>query len=210
VCRSLLTHTERVAVEWDHHLLADQNYNGPASFTYQVCDNGTTNGAPDSKCATATVNVTVNSVNDAPTLNAIANQNVNVGANLSFTAVGSDTIFRRKRSATVSRERAEWSHDQSLQVLSVGHRVRRRADRSIRSPFRVLTTVLRRCLRSERLLSVSANVVRPAGSGASGALTKGRRTLPIKFQLTGQAQGITDANQMVVYQISNKRAWRSG
>jgi DNA/RNA endonuclease G (NUC1) len=44
----------------------DQNFNGPASFEYQVCDNGTTNGAPDSKCATATVNVTVNSINDNP------------------------------------------------------------------------------------------------------------------------------------------------
>src|SRR6185369_17551158 len=42
------------------------NYNGPASFEYQVCDNGTTNGAPDAKCATATVNVTVNAINDPP------------------------------------------------------------------------------------------------------------------------------------------------
>jgi ribosomal protein S30 len=44
----------------------DSNYNGPASFTYQVCDNGTTSGSPDSQCATATVNITVNSVNDNP------------------------------------------------------------------------------------------------------------------------------------------------
>ena len=42
------------------------NYNGPASFTYQVCDNGTTNGAPVPKCANATVNVTVFAINDAP------------------------------------------------------------------------------------------------------------------------------------------------
>jgi DNA/RNA non-specific endonuclease/Big-like domain-containing protein len=34
-------------------------YAGPASFTYQVCDNGTTAGVADPKCATATVNVTV-------------------------------------------------------------------------------------------------------------------------------------------------------
>src|SRR5256885_12644580 len=40
------------------------NYNGPASFEYQVCDNGTTNGSPDSKCATGPVNVTVKPVND--------------------------------------------------------------------------------------------------------------------------------------------------
>jgi len=44
----------------------DTNYHGAASFTYQVCDNGTTNGAPDSQCTSATVNVTVNSVNDNP------------------------------------------------------------------------------------------------------------------------------------------------
>ena len=44
----------------------DANYNGAASFTYTVCDNGTTNGSPDSRCTTATVNVTVDPVNDAP------------------------------------------------------------------------------------------------------------------------------------------------
>jgi hypothetical protein len=42
------------------------NYNGPASFDYQVCDNGTTNGSPAAKCSVATVNVNVASVNDAP------------------------------------------------------------------------------------------------------------------------------------------------
>jgi DNA/RNA endonuclease G (NUC1) len=42
------------------------SYNGAASFTYQVCDNGTTNGTLDSKCATGTVNVTVNAT--APAL----------------------------------------------------------------------------------------------------------------------------------------------
>src|SRR5439155_743044 len=43
------------------------NYNGPASFGYQVCDNGTTNGSSDSKCAAGSVSVTVNPVNDRPT-----------------------------------------------------------------------------------------------------------------------------------------------
>jgi len=42
------------------------NYHGPASFTYTVCDDGTTNGSADSKCTSATVNVTVDSVNDDP------------------------------------------------------------------------------------------------------------------------------------------------
>jgi endonuclease G len=39
--------------------LPDANFSGPASFDYQVCDNGATNGAPDSKCAVASVNVSV-------------------------------------------------------------------------------------------------------------------------------------------------------
>ncbi|MBL0046805.1 MAG: tandem-95 repeat protein [Bacteroidetes bacterium] len=39
------------------------NYNGTDSFTYQVCDNGI-----PSVCATGTVTITVNAVNDAPTL----------------------------------------------------------------------------------------------------------------------------------------------
>jgi DNA/RNA endonuclease G (NUC1) len=41
-------------------------YNGPANFDYQVCDNGTTNGAAAAQCAIARVNVTVASVNDGP------------------------------------------------------------------------------------------------------------------------------------------------
>jgi len=42
------------------------NYNGPASFSYQVCDNGTTNGSSDSQCASATVSLIVSPVNDNP------------------------------------------------------------------------------------------------------------------------------------------------
>ncbi|HEV7374688.1 MAG TPA: Ig-like domain-containing protein [Pyrinomonadaceae bacterium] len=44
----------------------DHNYNGPASFDYQVCDNGTTNGTPATQCGNGTVNVTITSVNDGP------------------------------------------------------------------------------------------------------------------------------------------------
>ncbi|HEX8136386.1 MAG TPA: tandem-95 repeat protein [Pyrinomonadaceae bacterium] len=42
------------------------DYNGPANFDYEVCDNGTTNGASAAQCAIARVNVTVASVNDGP------------------------------------------------------------------------------------------------------------------------------------------------
>jgi DNA/RNA endonuclease G (NUC1) len=43
------------------------NYHGAASFTYEVCDNGVTGGLTASQCATSTVDLTVASVNDAPT-----------------------------------------------------------------------------------------------------------------------------------------------
>jgi hypothetical protein len=67
----------------------DPNYNGPASFDYQVCDSGTTNGSLDAKCATATVNITVNPVNDGPTANS---QSVNTNWNTpaAITLTGSD------------------------------------------------------------------------------------------------------------------------
>lgn len=42
------------------------DFHGVASFTYSVCDNGFTGASLDSKCATATVTVTVSPVNDAP------------------------------------------------------------------------------------------------------------------------------------------------
>ena len=47
----------------------DAYYHGPASFSYTITDNGTTNGANDFKSATSTVNVTVTEVNQAPTAN---------------------------------------------------------------------------------------------------------------------------------------------
>jgi len=68
----------------------EANYNGAASFSYQVCDNGITAGLSDALCATATVNVMVNPVNDPPTLAPIGNKTVEVGNTLAFTAVGSD------------------------------------------------------------------------------------------------------------------------
>ena len=65
------------------------NYNGPASFTYTVCDDGTTNGAPAALCTNGTVNVTVTPVNDAPTANS---QSKSTGGNtpVAITLTGSD------------------------------------------------------------------------------------------------------------------------
>jgi hypothetical protein len=68
----------------------DANYNGPASFTYQVCDNGFTAGVADSKCATATVNVTVNAVNDPPSAAITAPSTSTEGTPISVSGLASD------------------------------------------------------------------------------------------------------------------------
>jgi VCBS repeat-containing protein len=73
-------------------------YTGPASFGYTICDNGTTNGVADARCAsgTSTVNVTVLPPNVAPTVAAItwtspaSVDGVKVGTVVSPTATFSD------------------------------------------------------------------------------------------------------------------------
>jgi large repetitive protein len=47
---------------------ADAHYFGADSFTYQVCDDGTTAGAPDAQCALAAVGITIAPVDDAPVI----------------------------------------------------------------------------------------------------------------------------------------------
>jgi endonuclease G len=74
------------------------NYSGAASFNYQVCDNGLTNGSADSKCAVGVVNVMVNAAPDTqpPTINCTGNVIADFdpavnGAVVSYTApVGTD------------------------------------------------------------------------------------------------------------------------
>lgn len=68
----------------------DSNFNGAASFEYQVCDDGKTSGVSDPKCSIGTVNVTVNPVNDAPTIAPIADKTAYIGETLMFTVSGSD------------------------------------------------------------------------------------------------------------------------
>ncbi|MFL6245990.1 MAG: DNA/RNA non-specific endonuclease [Thermoanaerobaculia bacterium] len=62
------------------------NFFGPASFTYQVCDNGITAGLSASLCSTSTVNVNVTSVNDAPVITSVTGPTAQVQAG-SATAV---------------------------------------------------------------------------------------------------------------------------
>lgn len=67
-----------------------ENFSGQAVFDYNVCDNGTTDGAADSKCSVGTVTITVTSVNDAPVLATIGNKTVNEDTPLNFTATATD------------------------------------------------------------------------------------------------------------------------
>jgi hypothetical protein len=185
------------------------NYNGPASFTYQVCDNGTTNGAADSKCTTGTVNVTVNAVNDPPTLNAIANQNINVGDTLSFTAVGSDIDLPPQTlsysltgivpsGATINSASGLFSWTptavQGGEIYTITVRVTDNGGPA---------------LHAERQFTVGVGYSWSGllGPVQAGGTYKGGRTLPIKFQLTGASAGITDAEiRLVVVQVSNSVA----
>ncbi|HEX8411087.1 MAG TPA: Ig-like domain-containing protein, partial [Thermoanaerobaculia bacterium] len=66
------------------------NFHGAASFTYEVCDNGVTAGLTASRCTTATVNVDVTSVNDAPAVTVDAPATGVEGSPITATASGSD------------------------------------------------------------------------------------------------------------------------
>jgi DNA/RNA endonuclease G (NUC1) len=59
------------------------NYHGPASFTYSVCDNG-------SLCASASVHVSVASVNDGPAVSINVAASANEGTAVAATASASD------------------------------------------------------------------------------------------------------------------------
>ena len=184
----------------------DTNYNGPASFTYQVCDNGTTNGAPDSQCTTGTVNVTVNGVNDAPTLNAVANQTVYVGSTLSFTAVGSD-LDQPPQTLTYSLTGSVPS-GASINPLTGAFSWSPTAAQG----GHIYTLTVRVTdngspnLWAERQFTVGvawtwSNLLAPVQAGGT---YKAGRTIPIRFQLTGASAGITDAViRLNIYQLNN-------
>ena len=57
-------------------VIPDADFNGTASFQYTIQDNGTTAGLPDPRVATATVTLTITSVNDVPSFTKGADQTV--------------------------------------------------------------------------------------------------------------------------------------
>jgi endonuclease G len=184
----------------------DANYNGPASFTYQVCDNGTTNGAADSKCATGTVNVTVNPVNDAPTLNTIAGQTVYLGNTLTVTAAGSDIDLPAQALSysLVGTVPSGASINSSSGVLSWTP--------AAPQAGQIYTITVRvtdggtPALHAEQQFTVGvgytwSNLLAPVQAGGT---YKAGRTIPIKFQLTGASAGITNAvARLLIFKVSN-------
>jgi len=184
----------------------DANYNGAASFTYQVCDNGTTDGAADPKCTTGTVNVTVNPVNDAPALNAIANQTVYVGNALTLPAAGSDLDLPAQglSYSLVGTVPSGAAIDASSGVLSWTP--------AAAQAGQIYTLTVRvtddgaPALYAEQQFTVAvaytwSGLLAPVQAGGT---YKAGRTIPIKFQLTGASAGVTNAAvQLLIYKVSN-------
>jgi len=72
------------------------NFNGPATISYQVCDNGVTAGLTTPLCATANVLINVAAVNDLPSVSLSAPSTVSEGTPVAATASVSDvddTVF---------------------------------------------------------------------------------------------------------------------
>jgi hypothetical protein len=79
----------------------DANYFGPDSFSYTIRDNGQTNGADDFRTDTATVNITVTPVNDAPANLSLNLSSGSINENTSTTLSGSFTDVELGDSHTV-------------------------------------------------------------------------------------------------------------
>jgi hypothetical protein len=93
----------------------EANYNGPDSFTYTIEDNGTTNGSPDHKTDTGTVNITVTPVNDNPTVghdnaSATVNEGQTAQNTGTFGDVDGDTVSLSASVGTVTKNaNGTWS-----------------------------------------------------------------------------------------------------
>jgi endonuclease G len=169
------------------------NFNGAASFDYRVCDNGTTNGAPDPKCATATVNVQVGSVNDKPVLVVSSDVTIYAGGSLVAAASATDAdlpadtlLFSLNGPAGASINPSTGAISWTPTLAQVGQ---------------VYTLTVRvtdaGMLMDEKSFRVAvayewSDLQAPLLTDGSSVFNKGR-TVPVKFQLTGAAIGKTDA-----------------
>ena len=141
------------------------------------------------------MNVTVNPVNDAPTLNAIGNQTVYVDNALSFTTIGSDIDLPPQTlsysltgavpsGATINSASGvfNWTPTagQGGQIYTVTVRVTDNGSPSLYAEQQVTVGVA----------YTWSNLLAPV---QAGGVYKGGRTIPIKFQLTAASAGVTDA-----------------
>ena len=172
-----------------------------------------TNGAPDSQCTTGTVNITVDSVNDAPTLNAIGNKTVLLGSTLTFTAVGTDTDLPPQTlsysltgsvpaGATINATTGAFSWTptaaQAGQIHTFTVRVTDNGTPNLSDEEQITVGVG----------YTWTNLLAPIHDGG---VYKAGRVLPIKFQLTGASAGITDAViRLLVYKVVMIRSGRRG
>ncbi len=145
-------------------------------------------------------------LNDAPTLNAIGNQTVNVGNTLNFTAVGSDIDLPPQTlsysltgsvpgGATINSSSGAFSWTptaaQGGEIYTLTVRV---TDNGSPNLFAEQQIHCWRRLHWTRLLA-------PVQAG--GVYRVGR-TIPIKFQLTGASAGVTDAViRLLVFKVSD-------
>lgn len=164
------------------------NQNGADSFTYAISDGkgGT---------ATATVNVSINPVNDAPTLAAISNKTVVLGNTLSFTAVASDIdlpaqtltfgfVGEVPAGATINSATGAFSwtptQAQAGKIYTFTIRVTDSGNLSSEQSFTVAVAY------------EWSNFLQPINSTGENSFNAGR-TIPVKFKLTGASQGIANA-----------------
>lgn len=187
------------------HYSPDLNYNGPASFEYQVCDNGTTNGSLDSKCSTGTVNITVGAVNDEPTLGVIGNFTVELGNTLNFTAVGSDldvpaqtltySLIGAPAGATINASSGAFSWTptpaQAGHIYTFTVRVTDDGSPNLFDEEQIQVAVA----------FTWSGLLSPVTAGGT---YKAGRTIPIKFRLTGPSAVVTNAEiHLLMFKLSD-------
>ncbi len=76
--------------QWQRCLYTTSNFNGQVLIGYTATDNGTTNGAPDPKSASATITVNVAAVNDPPIATTTT---VNVPKNVAKSIIATDLFI---------------------------------------------------------------------------------------------------------------------
>lgn len=154
----------------------EQYFVGAASFTYSVCDNGTTAGQPDPKCSTGTVGVNVVDT-AAPTISALsvdakqlwpANHQM-IDVNVAYTATDSGDPSPLCTLSVLSSEPVNGTGDGDTSpdwTIVDAHRVQLRAERAATGNGRTYTITATCSDRSQNVaLSGGAAVVVPKSMG---------------------------------------------